>query len=288
MSFTNSFTRRKLWLGAVVGPVIIGIVSVLAVISPPLTSGQIMETAAARPEFAVASVRANTSGTPSGSLSGTDRTRFSATNVTLNLLIRLAWHVREYQVLGGAAWVNSDRFDIVAETEGEVENDRMMPMLQKLLEDRFRLTTRRETRQLPVYVLVVAKGGPKLHAGGCVDVDKLSSSPASSIPCGHLRIFTNGLDGQTSMPLLINLLSDMLARPVVDQTKFVGSFDVRLRWTPDGSTPGDHSGDSLPSNDESDPSFFTALEEQLGLKLESRKGPVETVAIKHAEKPTEN
>lgn len=283
MSQSQSFFYRKLCLRVIFVPIILAITG-----SALRTSAQTVAATDARPEFEVTSVRVNTTGLPSGSLSGTDRARFSARNVTVNLLIRLAWQVREYQILGGPAWLNSDRFDIAATSLDEVENDQMMLMLQKLLEDRFKLTTRHETRELPVYALVAAKGGPKLHAGECVDIDRLSSSPVSSVPCGHIRIFTNGLDGQTSMPLLINPLSDMLARPVIDETRFMGPFDVHLRWTPDGSTPGDHSGDSLPATDGSDPSFFTALEEQLGLKLESRKGPVETVTIEHAEKPAGN
>ncbi len=238
----------------------------------------------ARPEFEVTSVRTNNSGLPTGSLSGTDRTRFSARNITLNLLIRLAWNVREYQILGGPAWINSDRFDISAKTPVEVENDQMMLMLQRLLEDRFSLVIHHETRELPVYALVISKRGPKLHAGEC----STGEVPPGSVPCGRIRIFTNGMDGQTSVPLFINVLSDLLGLPVTDETKIAGPFDIRLRWTPDGSTPGNRSGDSLPAADGSEPSFFTALEEQLGLRLESRKGPVETITIEHAEKSHEN
>ncbi len=152
-------------------------------------------------------------------------------------------------------------------------------MVQTLLKDRFRLVVRRETRELPVYALVASKNGLKLHAGPC-DVAGAS--------CGPVRIFVNGMDGQTSMPLFTWMLSDFLGRQVVDETKFGGNFDVHLKWTPDGSTPGNRSGDSLPETAGSDPSFFTALEEQLGLRLESRRGPVETLTVEHAEKPTEN
>jgi len=242
----------------------------------------------AQTQFEVASIRANNSGLPTGSLSGTDSTRFTARNITLNLLMRLAWQVRDYQILDGPAWVASDRFDITAKPETEVDNDQMMLMLRGLLEERFHLEVRSETRDLPVYALTPAKGGLKLHSGACVEVEKLSASPATAIPCGRVRIFTNGLDGQTSMPLFVNLISDLVGRPVIDETGFGGPFDVRLRWTPDDSTPGNRSGDSLPRADSADPSFFTALEEQLGLRLESRKGPLETITIEHAEKPGGN
>jgi len=96
------------------------------------------------------------------------------------------------------------------------------------------------------------------------------------------------LEGQASMPLFTNVLSDLLERQVVDESRFGDKFDVHLKWNADGSTPGDRSGDSLPSTPGADPSFFTALEEQLGLRLEPRRGPVETLTVERAEKPTEN
>jgi uncharacterized protein (TIGR03435 family) len=249
-----------------------------AVLLPFVSSG-------APPEFEVASIRANNWGLPGGSLSGSDSSRFAARNITLNLLIRLAWNVREYQVLGGPAWLSSDRFDIIAKPEIPVENDQMMLMLQKLLQERFRLSVRRETREMPVYALVPAKNGLRLHAGECVDNEPAS---ATAVMCGRLRIYANGLDGQVSMPLFIFDLSDLVSRPVIDETNFTRPFDVHLRWTPDGSTPGDRSGDSLPLPDGATPSFFTAMEEQLGIKVESRREPVETLTVEHAEKPAGN
>jgi len=161
----------------------------------------------------------------------------------------------------------------------------MILMLRKLLQERFRLAIRRETRKVPVYAIIPAKSGLRLHAGACVTGEPTSTAAAE---CGRLRIYINGLDGQVSMPLFISVLSDLAGRPVIDETKFAGPFDVHLRWTPDGSTPGDRSGDSLPLPEGGAPSFFTVLEEQLGIKVESRKGPVETITVEHAEKPTGN
>ncbi len=258
---------RKLFIGIIIG---IG-----AVLVPFVSWG-------AQPEFEVASVRANTSGLPTGSLSGSDSSRFAARNITLNLLIQLAWNVREYQILGGPSWLGSDRFDIAAKPETPVDREQMMLLLQKLLQDRFKLAIRRETREMPAYVLVPAKNGLRLRAGECVTGDSASAE------CRGLRIFVNGLDGQASMPLFINVISDLVGRLVIDETKFAGPFDVHLRWTPDGSTPGDHSGDSLLLPDRAAPSFFTAMEEQLGIRMESRRAPVETMIIEHAEKPAGN
>ncbi len=232
-----------------------------------------------KPEFEVASVRINNSGLPSGSLSGTDKSRFAATNITLKLLLTMAYQVRDFQVIGGPAWLNSDRFDLAAKAETEADWDRMMLMLQSLLEDRFGLVIRRETRELPLYKLVAAKGGLKLYGGNCSDTDK---------QCGRLAIFSNGMEGQSMMPLFVNVLADLLVRPVIDRTNFNGPFDVHMRWTPDDSSPGRRSGETLPETNETAPSFITALEEQLGLKLEAAKGPVETINIEHAEKPGDN
>jgi uncharacterized protein (TIGR03435 family) len=264
MSYRKLFIRTTIWIGTVLVPCV--------------SSG-------APPEFEVASIRANTSGLPTGSLSGSDRSRFAARNIPLNLLIRLAWNVREYQILGGPAWVASDRFDITAKPEIPVDNGQMMLLLQKLLQDRFKLAIRRETREMTVYALVPAKNGLRLRAGECVTKDPASTS---AVMCGRLRIFTNGLEGQVSMPLFTFDLSDLVGRPVIDETNFAGAFDVHLRWAPDGSTPGNRSGDSLPLPEGAAPSFFTAMEEQLGIKVESRKGPVETITVEHAERPRGN
>jgi uncharacterized protein (TIGR03435 family) len=264
MLYRKPFIRAIIWMGVVCIPFV---------------------SWGAPPEFEVASVRANTSGLPAGSLSGSDSSRFAAQNITLNLLIRLAWGVQDYQVRGGPSWLGSDRFDITAKPETPVDSGRMMLMLQKLLQDRFKLAIRRETREMPAYVLVPAKSGLKLRAGECVTGEPASMPPGR---CAGLRIFINGLDGQAGMPLFVKVASDLLGGPVIDETKFAGGFDVHLLWTPDGSTPGDRSGDSLPLPDGAAPSFFTALQEQLGIKAESRKAPVETLTVEHAEKPAGN
>lgn len=229
--------------------------------------------------FEAASVKVNTSGLPTGNLAGTDRFTFSARNLTLKRLVTIAWQARDYQLSGGPSWADTERFDVVAKSSREVESDQMMQMLQMLLENRFRLVVHRETRTLPIYALVAAKSGLKLRAGPCNE---------GGTSCGPVRIFANGMEGQTSIPLFTWMLSDFLGRQVVDETTFEGNFDVHLKWTPDGSTPGNRSGDSLPATAGTDPSFFTALEEQLGLRLESRRGPVDTLTIERAEKPTEN
>lgn len=185
--------------------------------------------------------------------------------------------------------MESERFDVAAKADGNASVERMSQMLQALLADRFQLKAHRETRQLPVYVLLTGKNGTKMpesREGGCFvpgsdkppEVVKSGQRPT---PCGGFFFERDRLDGgRVYMQQLAGALSNQLRRPVVDKTGLTGTYDVHLRWTPDESQPGD--------TDSSDPSLFTAIEEQLGLKLESQKGPVETLVIDHAEKPSEN
>jgi uncharacterized protein (TIGR03435 family) len=170
-------------------------------------------------------------------------------------------------------------------------------MVQALLADRFKLKVSHQTKELPVYALVVAKGGPKL-----TETQVPPPTPdGTAAPNRGFRGIRMGGPGQLTgtnidMGLLADLLSGQreLGRLVIDQTGLKGNYDWTLKWTPDRSDPmfkapdgGQPSGDALPA-DSSGPSLFTALEEQLGLKLEARKGPVETLVIDSIEKSSEN
>jgi uncharacterized protein (TIGR03435 family) len=171
-------------------------------------------------------------------------------------------------------------------------------MLQALLEQRFQLRLHRETRDLPVYEMTVAKGGHKLRQGNCIAFAPDHPPPplASGQPvpnyCGSSRIGRRGLDwtmdgtgiGVSDFAGTISMLIG--GRPVIDKTGFTGAFDVHLQWT---SLPGE-SGDSdvATTPDSSGPSIFTVLQEQLGLRLRSGTGPVEVLVVDHVEKPSVN
>jgi uncharacterized protein (TIGR03435 family) len=169
-------------------------------------------------------------------------------------------------------------------------------MLQPLLAERFKLKAHTETKQLPVYELIVAKGGPKLkeatpgdtYANGFKGPDGVGRG-------GMMRMGRGQLTGQgVPITTLTNLLSQQLQRTVVDKTGLTGKYDLELNWTPEqgegglGPPPGAASPQAEPAPDATGPSIFTALQEQLGLKLQSTKGPVETLVIDHAEMPSEN
>lgn len=188
----------------------------------------------------------------------------------------------------------ADPYDVKAKGNGSADLDKFRLMLRSMLEDRFHLMLHRETKELPVYELVAAKGGFKFAAskeGSCLPPDPNRPPPAPDGPipriCGGARMGRGLIDvvGVT-MPRLIFILSDTLGRAVVDKTGFTGTFDAHLEFTPDegtGNVPGQAATVDLPG-----PSIFTALQEQLGLRLEPAKGPVEVLVIDHVERPSEN
>jgi uncharacterized protein (TIGR03435 family) len=216
--------------------------------------------------------------------------RLIVENFSLRFLMRFAYGVEDYQISGGPDWVGSDRYDIQAKAEGSASGKQMTgPMLRALLEDRFKLKLHREPRQLPVYNLIVAKGGAKLpraQEGGCVPHSMDSPPvPAGPLPkfCGFLGVEVDGLnrklkmDGSSMTELAQSLSRAELRRTVVDKTGLTGAFDVQLKWVLDAPDAGDPGL-----------SIYTAIQEQLGLKLESAKGPVDVLVIDHVEKPSAN
>jgi uncharacterized protein (TIGR03435 family) len=196
---------------------------------------------------------------------------------------------RRMQIFGGPDWGKTDTWDIEARA-GDAPIARMYgPMLQKLLEDRFHLKIHRETRQLPVYILTLAKGGPKLSAtkgGSCIPLDLNHMQPPApgAVWCGGGPVRGNAArtvidsHGQTLTALAAQGFHADLDRPVIDQTGLAGMFDIHLEFAREGAQAGDLSA----------PSLFTAVQEQLGLKLTPDKGPVEVLVIDHLERPGEN
>lgn len=221
-----------------------------------------------RAEFEVASVKPTATQDGSFTSNFPPGGGFSTRNVTVHNLLRSAYGVQDYQISGGPGWMDSTGFDIQARAAaGEVPHEQVLKMIQALLADRFHLSLHRETRQLPIYALVVGKTGPKLQAAD-------SSVGGTKTMLGQLIV------KKMSMTTLAEILAFDLERPVRDETGLKGDFAFTLEWT-----RGLAESDAGPS---SRPSLFTAVQEQLGLKLESTKGPVEVLVIDHVEKPSEN
>jgi uncharacterized protein (TIGR03435 family) len=229
--------------------------------------------AAPAPAFEAASIKPSQD--PPGSSSGitTTKGRISARNVTLKRCVRGAYGVEEPRILGGPKWLDEARYNIEARAAGPAGDRELMTMLQSLLAERFKLAFHRETRALPGYALVLGKGGLRAKPSA-PDAGSRTSSRWGSIEAS----------GCTMAQLALKL-SEVLHLPVADFTAVPGEFDFKLEWTSDNmqATPPDAVPDAA-----SGPSLFAALQEQLGLKLESRKVPADVLVIDHAEKPSEN
>jgi uncharacterized protein (TIGR03435 family) len=272
------------------------------------------ETAASQAqEFEVASVKRNASGNNFVQLGGDPGGRFTATNVPLKLLIRQAYQLQDSQVVGGPNWINTDRFDIIAKAPGQLQLPApggppgpFQVMLRALLADRFKLAVHTESREVPIYSLSLArrdaKTGSQLRpaAVDCVAMfaargrggpPPAPPQPGERPPCG-MRLGPGNLSGGgVTMAQLSTTLSQFVQRVVVDRTGLTGNFDIDLTWTPDQLPQGRGEpppGVQLPPIDPNGPSIFTAVQEQLGLKLDSQRGPVDVLVIDRVEQPTED
>jgi uncharacterized protein (TIGR03435 family) len=245
------------------------------------------------PGFEVASIKRNESGGGGRFIKPSGR-RLSISNMTLKNLIMIAYQVRDFQISGGPAWIYSENYNIEAASEGDVTPKEMEgPMLRALLEDRFKLQVHRDTKELPIYVLTVGKNGTKLHPStekDCIPFDPANPPLPSaqgrnpSEMCGFIGLGQSALNAkQATMAALSMALSQLLSRTVVDKTGITGEVDAHLTFAPD-----DAANPAISSTDPALPSIFTAVQEQLGLKLESSKGPVEVLVIDLAERPSAN
>lgn len=247
--------------------------------------------------------------------------KFYATAVTAKMLIQDAYGVRGSQIEGGPSWINTERFDVQAETDDSmrVELKNLSPaqgklvkrhMLQTLMAGRFKLTVLHKTKELPVYNLVVTKNGPKLHDAS--RQANLASAGGPNASRGTMAGFQPGKGERYitfyngSMTSIAEALSHLVGRMVTDKTGLTGRYNFTLWWTPemprggmaggpglegpehDGAAGGNGPAGMGPASDVSGPSLFTALQEQLGLRLKPAKGPVEVLVIDHIEPPTPN
>ena len=278
----------------------------ISVMPMPRVSAQTSPTSAADATFEVASVKPNKSTDGRVMLSLPPTGRLTATNVPLRLMIRQAFDVQDFQIVGGPSWITSDRFDILAKApEGAVTAEQIRPMLRALLADRFKLVTHRETREMPIYALVMArpdgKFGPnmKVNPLDCEAVFRAGRGgapppppqPGEPIQCGFMIGPGTMTAGGMQLGELARSLSQFVGGIVVDKTGLKERYDFQLKYAPEGRGfgPGPGPGGAEPPQvDPNLPSLFTALQEQLGLKLESQRGPVEVVVIDRVEQPRED
>jgi len=239
----------------------------------------------AKPGFDVATIKSAEDGPRVPrfmKLEGTNR--YTARNYNLKLLIAAAYNVSPKAISGGPDWLESAHFDIEALTPGQKSpsRDEQMAMLARLLEDRFKLMFHREPKVFSIYALEVTKDGPKLKATASAPTDPSNVGPGVVYPQKIVMPAHNA----TMSDFVAVLQRAVLDRPVVDMTGLTGRYDFVLEWAPDES----QFGGALPAASDDAPSLplFQAVQSELGLKLEARRGPIATIVIDHAEHPSPN
>jgi uncharacterized protein (TIGR03435 family) len=290
----------------------------------PLQSGQsklTFEVASVRPAAPLSGVEALIFQQRGGPESA-DPGQISYTNIPLQRLVMMAYGISEPYEISAPGWLDDERYDVVAKLDPSSTRDQLKVMLQNLLAERFGMTIHHETKNLSIYELVIAKGGSKVKE--VIETLSPSSAPADTAGRGATDVDANGLrqraPGQIGLSMirlggpstrfsarqqpisaLTQVLQNPLGRTVVDGTGLRGKYDFNLDWTRDARTSANvrnTGGAAVPAPvlgtadsqiDVGPPDLFTALQQQLGLKLEEKKGPVDVVVVDHAEKmPTKN
>ena len=287
------------------GKILLALAAILALVAPltfglltaPMVHAQsaVRQPSGPAESFEVASIKPSDPGGQNTFVNITPGGSFRASNINLKFLVRFAYQVEDFQILGSPPWMNAERYDIEAKSsdlagvdirkmsdaQREEFQNRIRIKAQSLLAERFKLAIHSESREMPVYELIVAKSGPKLTAAAADD---------GKGPRG-MRMRRGQFEGMgATLSMLAQALSDATGRKVIDKTGITGNHDFKLEWTPEPGqmAPPPGGGNEPPPPDPSGPSIFTAIEEQLGLKLRAAKGPVEVLVIDHAEKPSAN
>ena len=265
-------------------------------------NAQSQQAGAAPRQFDVVSIKENVNGGPGAAVSDLRETpgRASLTNVSLRTLIQVAYQVQPRQLVGEPDWVNNSRFDLLATTSGSASVAEMRMMLRPLLEDRFGLVVHTETREVPVYALILARRDGKLDPNLKVSTTDCQANGARPGYCPAPRsdgwataglilpLFGQGrFQGRgLRMANVASALNNVVDRTIVDKTGLTEPYEFDLTWTPDallqpGATANGQANITAPS-------LFTALQEQLGLKLEPEKGPEQVLVVDKVQKPAEN
>ena len=213
------------------------------------------------PRFEVASVRLSQDTGKNMAIRRDPGAGITFANASLRNLVLMAYNIQDYQLAGAQGWMQSERYDVIAKAPAGAKRSDTWKMLQALLAERFQLTVRRETKEAPIYELMTAKNGPKFQEPARPQGEADGSFRTTN---GHIKCIRAGMD------MLAFAMADVLGRRVVDKTGVAGKFDLTLDWAPEG------------------PTIFTALTEQLGLRLEVSRGLVDTVTIERAERPSAN
>jgi len=230
----------------------------------------------ADPDWEVATVKPSDPNDPNGQYIRLRGRHVMLLDHTVEDILLIGYGVQKSQLVGEPDWVKTEKWDVdgVPDVEGEPSMRQLREMMQKILKERFGMELHREQREMPVFALAVAKGGPKM-------------TPNTSDPNGWVdqqNSAANGRDVENlknaSMPDLAEILQFRTSRPVVDQTGLKGRYDFRLQWTTDES--------KAPTDGSAPPGLFTAIQEQIGLKLEPVKAQADVLVVDHVERPSAN
>jgi uncharacterized protein (TIGR03435 family) len=261
------------------------------------------------PQFEVASIKPNNSGAADGGIRVQPGGRYAWTDMTLKQLIGTAYGFDQREVIGGPAWLGSERFDVIAKVEAGVpaidangSPGPLFMMLRALLEERFHVRAHRESVERPVYKLVLARPGGRVGARlvrsdlDCAAVTRdqaqgksVALTPGGLLPCA-IRAVRGRVDASAiGIEQLAGVLSRLVDKPVVNRTGSSGKYDVTLEFRPDFQAAFNTAPEPFEATADPDaPSIFTAVQEQLGLRLESTRAPIDVLVIDRAERPTEN
>lgn len=277
----ESYITRTSFTHALLGAILLMLLIMPNMVGQSDTNGTVQQPFApvpidpnAHPAFEVATIKPSTSNEPNGNFRIGDH-RIYIENQTVNRLITFAYSIHEQQLIDGPAWFSTLRYDIVgqADIDGSPNLQQIQEMLRKLLAERFQLKCHREKRELSIYAITLSKNGPKFLKNE-ENPNALPGQTGSRNDGRQLRRFTNNTMSDFALGM-----QDFLDRPAVDRTGLTGRYDFALEWTPEdlaanGANPG--------------PSLFTAIQEQLGLKLERVKGPADVLVVDSVAKPSEN
>jgi uncharacterized protein (TIGR03435 family) len=236
------------------------------------------------PKYEVASIKPNSDSDFRFAFRIEPGGRLAATGITLKRLMMTAYNVQDFRIIGGPDWMVSRRWDVQAKPDRVVSPDQIRPMLRALLENRFQLRSHSEKRQLPVYELSIDRKGSKVQR-----VKDSETKADVRVGAGSIQLT------KATAATFASQLSYALGRPVIDKTSLSGEFDFALEWTPE---PGEDGGPTTadlrpgasdqPAASSDGPSIFTAIPQQLGLRLKSARGPVEVIVIDDVKLPTAN
>ena len=232
----------------------------------------------------VVSIKRNTSGSSSSS-GDVQPGRVTMINTSVHDLIRNLYNVADFQLVGGPDWLRRERYDVIATmTAPPTTRAQLQALMRGVLTDRFKLAVRRETREVPIYILIRARAdgrlGPQLRPT-TIDCAGPGRGAADGPPCGF-EVSGSGFKATgRAIDVLARSLAQVVGRPVIDKTSLQGLYDLDLTWTSESPVGAAGAPTDLPS-------LFTALQEQLGLKLDAQRGPADVLVIESVERPTED